>query len=343
MSRVPQARLLICAFLVTLLAGGCVSSDSAAQLAKNGSVLTKSAEDSIATTGNALDSYVESEYLLAGLTESPPPDQKLLGDIEEVRAVLTQRTEMLKKLESLYDSYGKLASYDASKEVKDAVGPLIDSINAYNGAVYKAETKPPDAPATAQPVFSTADGDLIKELAGGTASWIQSTKLRSGSATIRRFLERIIPVMEREARVYQSIERVSAQTLGTASTELYRSGIGKPHPIIRHYVESCGLEFDPAQVDAVLSGSDAKKKKQLQDAVGYAIQARVDRQAALRAGAIQQTIAALHELKKEHEDFEKGKEVEFAGLASDLSLLRHYTERLQKADEERLPPTRFPK
>lgn len=332
--------------ILLVIASGCESSQrtrrAAITLAETGVEVARTGGRSIGQTRESLETFIATEYFLAGLTgsgEAAEPDQDLLDRIDRIQEILMTREEMFEDLALLYTSFRSLAAYDAAGNVRHAAGSLVDSINEYGQAVDRAQ-RPAEEP---DPRITTGEKDLLVELAASAAAAAQAAAIRRQSQVVRQLLQQIIPIMEDEGDVYDSIDQVVAEQRAAAVAELWNAGIGRPHPILRRLLERSELEYDIAQVNRLLdtaqnapAPADAGgARERLRGAVERYVRGVGMREASLRSSVIDQTVAAVTSLERQHRQLEARQPIDLSSVSADLAELRRYVKLLQAIAEER--------
>jgi hypothetical protein len=80
-------------------------------------------------------------------------------------------------------------------------------------------------------------GDLATKLAAATATSLQNGRLKKTSAVIRELLASIRKLVEQETPLYASVREELERVSVASSLELYHSGIGRPHPLMRELLD----------------------------------------------------------------------------------------------------------
>lgn len=304
-----------------LAASGCASQarSRAAALADGGSAVAKATADSLVDTSAAVESYVEGQLLLGPLTGRPEPGEETLASLRRLREALGARAGVMRSLEASYAALHALASFDAAGRVEKGLNALTASVNDYERALGR---KPVDAEGTWS----------LGKAGGALASAKQARQLKAASVAIRASLERFVALLGREKEIHVSLRTVLVETRGAAARQLWQLGLGRPGALLQPHVAGFGLAWDDRQLDPVLTllrkepsidGSPGRSREDdLRDAVGKVLAYRVERQAALEAEVLDETLAGLEALVLAHAAFEAKDEPDLVRLAELAAALR---------------------
>jgi hypothetical protein len=315
--------------LVAIFSTGCASVRPAATtLASEGGTATRTIEAAFAKTQADLDLMIDRRIMQAALTGRNPPSQQALQDIARVQRAMTARRNLCGNLATLYDSFAALAAYDASSEVTTAFSQVTASTNELAQAV--GSTAP----------VSTAMNDLAGRLAGAAATALQNAKLRRTSAVIRESLSVIRGLLAEEAPLHTSVRGELVRIAGATSFELFRSGIGRPHPLLREMLDSREFSYDEKQANLTLDRGP--RSKDIQDGIQGIIQRRVHRRLELESAVVAGFASVLTQLEQEHRAFEAEQPLDPRGVAERLAAFREIVDLITEVRRERAdqPETR---
>lgn len=317
---IRKVRLL--AFCGLLLASsGCASQarSRAVALADGGTAVAKATADSLVETGAAVEAYLEGQYLLGPLTGRPEPGEETLASLRRLRDALGARSGVMRSLEASYAALGALASFDAAGSVERGVNALAASVNEYGRAVGKGPVDP-------------AGAWSLGRAGGALAGAGQARRLKAASAALRASLERFVTLLGLEKEIHASLRAVLAEARGAAARQLWQLGLGRSGALLRPHVAGFGLAWDDKQLDPVLAllrkepsitaQPGRSREDDLRDAVEKVLEYRVERQAALEAEVLDETLAGLEALVLAHAAFEAQEEVDLARLAEHAAALR---------------------
>lgn len=295
--------------LVATFSSGCVSVRPAATtLASQGGTTSRTIEVAFAKTQADLDLMIDQRIMQAVLTGRNLPSTQALQDIARVRSAMTARRKLCGDLAALYDSFAALAAYDASTEIMTAFDQVTASTNELAQAVG------------GDTAISTPMKDLAGRLAGAVATVLQNAKLRRTSAVIRESLGVIRGLVAKEAPLHQSVLGELERVAGAASFELYRSGIGRPHPLLRELLDSREFSYDEKQADFALNRGPRSTK--IQEGIRNIIQRRVARRIELESAVVAGFASVLTQLEQEHRAFEAEQALDLRGVAERLAAFR---------------------
>ncbi len=302
-------------------ASGCASQarSRAAALADGGSAVAKATADSLVDTSAAVESYVEGQYLLGPLTGRPEPGAETLASLRRLREALGARAGVMRSLEASYAALHAFASFDAAASVERGVNALTASVNDYEKALGKGPVDP-------------AGAWSLGRAGGALAGSKQARRLKASSVAIRASLERFVMLLGREKEIHVSLRAVLVEARGAAARQLWQLGLGRAGAILQPHVAGFGLAWDDKQLDPVLTllrkepsitaTPGRSREDDLRDAVEKVLEYRVERQAALEAEVLDETLAGLEALVLAHATFEAKEEVDLARLAEHAAALR---------------------
>lgn len=295
--------------LVATFSTGCVSVRPAATtLASQGGTASRTIEAAFAKTQVDLDLMIDRRIMQAVLTGRNLPSTQALEDIARVRDAMTARRKLSGDLAALYDSFAALAAYDASTEVTTAFAQVTASTSEFAKAVGGGAA------------ISTPMNDLAGRLAGAVATALQNAKLRRTSTVIRESLSVIRGLIAKEMPLHQSARGELERVAGAASFELYRSGIGKPHPLLRELLDSREFSYDEKQANLTLDCGP--RSTEIQEGIRNIIQRRVARRLELESAVVAGFASVLTQLEQEHRAFEAEQALDLHGVAERLAAFR---------------------
>lgn len=315
----PVRVLAVCGLLFA--ASGCASQarSRATLLAEGGAAVAKATADSLVQTGAAVESYVEGQYLLGPLTGRPEPAEETLASLRRLRGALGARAGVMRSLEASYAAFHALASFDAAGSVERGVNALAASVNEYGRAVGQGPVDP-------------AGAWSLGKAGGALAGTKQERQLKASSAAIRASLERFVTLLGREKEILVSLRAVLVEARGAAARQLWQLGLGRSGALLQPHVAGFGLAWDDKQLDPVLTllrkepsitaQPGRSREDDLRDAIGRVLEHRVERQAALEAEVLDETLAGLEALVLAHATFEAKEEVDLDRLADHAAALR---------------------
>ena len=334
-----RACLAFAACLVSIHAGaGCsnINLGDAAELANTGGKASSAYASSISQTSGGIDRFVEAQYLVAPVRHLPEPDlapptgtvdcaRSELSTAENIACVqeaLAARRIMLMKLAQVYASFGALASYDAQKNMTDALTDLAGSVDQFAKTVGTS-----GAPAGA--------GAVTADVGGIFASEIQKRKVADASQAIRRQLTAVVPIIEKERVAMESLQRVLVTDAGVTAEVLYKNGIGTPDPILADNIGEFGLSYQPGSYSHAcenLARSESDEcKRNLERGIRAAVLLRAKRRAGDQAALIDSNVAAIKALSDAHTQLEAGQPIDLALVTQQLAALRGIVDDLNKS------------
>jgi hypothetical protein len=280
----PSILLLL---VVSILAGfsGCGSSKKDAQaLVKAGSETS----DKLAKYYDSLVNQESHRYDLLDYSAGIQFSDSEKKEIAKERGAYASRAQLARKLKATYDALGNLIDYDASTEVKGAVGELMTT-------VLKQVPHP-----------EVLDADLFKtvvgKIAGKLAEIQQEKQFRKNAPRVLEVLDGVGAIFELERPLYaQTISQFEHETAlyavgtlgslycGTAET----TGIG----VLEKFLEPYGLKYYP-----VATTNGAKCEQNYEFFKRQILRIEHDRRAAAsdQARSLSQV---LYSLQRTHRDF----------------------------------------
>jgi hypothetical protein len=280
-SRLPcrPGRAVLAIILACCLAGlvGCADQKGAVELAKLGA-------DTAKTLGDFYDSLVQTtldywelltfDYALHGRALEQKDKDLYQARIQ----AMNQRARLARSLADTYGALSRLASYDASGEVKNAASGLSQAV-----------MKLPQMPATAIDP-STLFGMLAGELAG----WVQTRNLRRGSELLLQTVEDIQRLFAMEQEAYNNIIRELGEYQKGTIKYLISQQLIAAWPLLK-IPASLGLNW----VNEKRPVEDVKNQIALREIAYF----RVDRLTLLSAETGDNLKGALQKLAENHRQF----------------------------------------
>jgi hypothetical protein len=327
--------------LVGLLGCSALDRQAAVKLADEGKTWAETVRTTHSDTRVGFRRYVESQILVAKLGgRKPLPSTTELEEIKKISLVLAARTKVMDALISSYNSFEKLASYDASGEVETALNGLTDSINDYGKVLGASE-----------PPISKVAGLIVGKAGGWIAGEIQKQQLLKSSQLLRERLTRLQLLMTREISSQKRMRTLIVETNGEAVTTLVAEGLGDPEPILKDLLGNFGMSYDRAQglammMDARKSYAAARVKYEEEkktnpnakepepsvwlSAMSEIVKARVETELSIQEDLLNEVRTSLEELNKVHVKFEQGEPLSIESLTQRIIMLRQFLEEIKK-------------
>jgi len=268
---------------------------------------------------NSVDTYLADEDMLAVLNPAKfsKPTQDQVTQAGQLQKALDMRAGLMRQLAKTYSTFNALAAYDASGEAEGAIKGLTGAVNAY----AKALDKP-------QPISSTAD-IVIQAAAGAILREAQASRLRQASVLIRTRLEVFQKLLGDEAETYKGLAQVLASSATRTTLELYKVGIGSPHPIIAELIATPGFEYRLSEQQLrQVKPEDAQK---IRLGVERIVERRMDKQAQSEQALIGDTQDGVQALITEHTRFEAGEALNLASLSAIIEKFRGIVDQINTA------------
>ncbi|MBM4031664.1 MAG: hypothetical protein FJ291_07745 [Planctomycetes bacterium] len=182
----------------------------------------------------------------------------------------------------------------------------------------------------------TADWLLLEVGGAGLlAARAQGRRLRRASLAIREPLERLVPLLEKEAATYHMMQGGYAAAAKSTAEALWDTGFGAPHPILQRHIGDLGLVYEQARYAEIVAKLDAPSKEKLKRAVVDVMSYRLKRQIQLRNAALDAQIGAMRALIASHRELEKGKPISLATVAAYVQSMRELVEQLAAAAKKK--------
>jgi hypothetical protein len=320
----------------TLISIGCASAGRRAgvTLADEGVAAAKQTETLLVQTSGTLQPYVEGQFLLAPLRGTAPPSSDLLNNLNIAQQALTLRIGVVTNLAKAYTAMKEHASHDAGAALEKSVTNLTGSVNAYAKLIPGASAIPETA------------AFVIAKAAGAIAGAKQVKQLKAASVAIRERIAKFRDVLGKEADLLESIRRVTDSTTATNARALWDLGLGQPDPIVRVYLETYGLQYDPKEFAATIKDLEKvqaadpapencpkpcnTKAMRLRFGVSQVVRYRVNRAMELGRGVVLKHADALQTLEESHRDFEADQFVDAAAVTAELETLKAIVDELIK-------------
>lgn len=337
--------------ILLLLAAGCatVSPQAGAKLADTGVETANTTKGTINSTRLGLETYIQGQYLQAGLRGTAPPDaltpegDSTLNEVKKIEKSLAAREAVLTAMAGTYAAFGALAKSTFAQDLPQAVEKFGGAINGYAQAVGYQE---------ALPAMGIKLGSQGASLA---AKCVLARLLKECSQTIREGVTQFRNIFDKEKQALININKEMVKQSGWIAKEFYELNIARPHPILRTSLGDFGLEYDAQQANRMLdalptspktpakpgmaaaetqSGPSAGAAAKLKAAILNVIQRRIKLNQDLQEEIITKTAASLDDLIKAHESFEKGEPLNLTRLNQDLVELKTTTDMVKQLREE---------
>jgi hypothetical protein len=320
---------LLVVVMLPLAACAPVSRSAAVKLAEEGTVAAKATEAAIQDTRNALEPYIESQYLVAPLTGRAAPSPQMLASLGTVSQALALRAALMEQLARTYTAFGAHANRDAAADVEASVNELSSRLNAYAALITPGATAVPPGVRW-----------VLAKAAGGIAAQKQGRELKATSAAIRERLVALAALLRREQQIHRAIDGELEAASRLSASALWRLGLGRPNEILRDQLAPAGLSYDARQLDPVLEalgrqpslepGAPGRTRADdLRDAVIAVLDRRLARRADMQAAVLERSVGSLEALVEAHVRFEADAELGLEGLAAQISALRAAADELR--------------
>lgn len=206
-SRDCRGLVALAIILVILLKGltGCADPKGGVELATVGAKCASSLADYYDSLAqDTLDTWEMEAFIrtIRGMEF----DQKDAALFQGQLDALKSRASMARNLASSYDALKNLASYDASKEVKEAATNLAGAINSI-----------PDLPKS-----NIVPSGLFGQVAADLVSLKQSRDIRQGSKLLLEIVEKISELFNKETPAYKGISQERKNKINTVIVFLIR-------------------------------------------------------------------------------------------------------------------------
>jgi hypothetical protein len=157
--------------------------------------------------------------------------------------------------------------------------------------------------------------------------------IREQLVLIRKLIEQETPLY---ASVRQELERVTLAT----SLDLYRSGIGRPHPLLRELLDTREFAYDERQANTALE--KGPRSAALDTAIFRIVQRRIARRLELERALVSGFASVLAQLELEHQAFEANHSLDARAVTERLAAFRHMVELLTEMRQGRNVPNAPP-
>ena len=214
--RVPLAsRAMLVLAVLCLSACTTIDRGAAQKLAATGVSLSSASARQFTQIESALQVYVAREYMLSALDPQKfsPPTSSMRQSIDAYSSALRLRGGVLRQLARTYQSFGELASYDASAEMEKSLDGLTGVVNALATAL-----------GAVSPLSVPAAG-VITAIGGAVAQQVQSRKLKKSSELLRVLVDEFVVLLKLEKSLHQDVTQVMETSAGRAVSELLKAGI----------------------------------------------------------------------------------------------------------------------
>jgi hypothetical protein len=303
--------------MLFVLCSGCASTRPAATaLASQGGTASRTIEAAFARTEADLDLLVDRRILQAALSGRDVPSPRAQRDIDRVQAAIGARRNLCGDLARLYDGFAALSAYDASAEVTSAFSDVSASANALAAAVGDSA------------VVSAPIADLATRLAAAATTSLQNGRLRKTSAVIREQLVLIRGLIEKETPLYASVRQELERVTLATSRELYRSGIGRPHPLLRELLDTREFAYDERQANATLERGP--RSAAIDSAIFMIVQRRIARRLELERTLVSAFASVLTQLELEHQAFEANRPLDTRAVGERVAAFRQMVDLLNE-------------
>jgi hypothetical protein len=256
---------------------GCADQKGAQALAKLGADTSKTLGDFYDSLAQDTSDYWELltfDYGIHGQVLDEKDKDTYRARIE----ALNRRARMARALADTYGALSRMASYDASGEVKNAASGLSQAV-----------TKLPQMPKT-----SIDPSDLFGTLAGDIAAWVQTRELRRGSELLLQTVEKTQQLFGKEQEAYCSIITELAEYQKGTTKYLIDQKLVATWPLLK-IPAPLGLNW----VNEKAPVEDTKSKKALEEIAYF----RVDHVTQLSLESGDNLKIALTKLADNHRQF----------------------------------------
>jgi hypothetical protein len=324
----PRRAGLAILFALSTSACSSISLQSAVALGNTGVQTSNTYQQAITVISPGLDNFLEGQYMLAALDPAKysEPDNSLVNSIKQIQSALSARAVLLGRLSQVYASFGALASYDASGQVKSGLSNLDGAINNYAGALGAASP----------PISSVADS-AISDAGGIIASEIQKHMVLKASEAIVPRLNAISGLLATESSKYGALQDEITRGLRDTTLVLWEHGIGAPDQILSSQIGPFGLTYVTGSYAQacknVVAAAQEGCKKQFDTAIEKAVGNRAARMVALQEQSIASNQAALNALIAAQGELEKGKPLDLAAITEQLATINAVVDDINSAQK----------
>ena len=294
--------IVLACLLATMV--GCTDQKGALELARIGS-------DTAKTLGDFYDSLAQDtldywEVLTFQYAKDGQVLEKKDKDLYQARIeALNQRARLARTLGNTYGALSRMASYDASGEVKNAASGLSQAV-----------MKLPQMPNS-----GIDPSNLFGMLTGELAGWVQTRNLRRGSELLLQTVEKIRQLFEKEQEAYRSIiKEIGEYQKGTVKY-LIEQKLVAAWPLLK-LPTSIGLNW----LNEKLPVDDAKNKIALREIAYF----RIDRLTQLTLETSDNLKDALHQLADNHRQFLAGGPLSLDQTLAALQKAQAYLDEIAK-------------
>jgi hypothetical protein len=282
----------------------CADQKGAQALAKLGADTSKTLGDFYDSLAQDTTDYWELATFGGGIYGHTPNENDKKTYLDRMEA-LNRRARMARALSDTYGALSRMASYDASGEVKNAAV-------SFSQAIMKLPV---------MPKTSVDPSDLFGTLAGDIAAWVQTQELRRGSGALLLTVEKLRQFFEREQAGYNSIITEFAEYQKGITRYLIDHKLVSTWPLLK-IPPSLGLNWvnEKAPVD------DANTRKALEEIAYF----RVDNLAQLSLKSGDNLKTALAKLADNHRQFVAGSPLTLDQTLEALQKTQTYLDEIAK-------------
>jgi hypothetical protein len=165
---------------------------------------------------------------------------------------------------------------------------------------------------------------------------LQNGRLRKTSAVIREQLVLVRKLVEQETPLYASVRQELERVTLATTLELYRSGIGRPHPLLRELLDTREFAYDERQANTALE--KGPRSAALDTAIFRIVQRRIARRLELERSLVSAFASILTQLELEHQAFEANHPLDARAVSERLAAFRQLAELLAEMRQGRNAP-----
>jgi hypothetical protein len=294
------------------LGSGCatVNPQSAARLAGEAQLTTRSIAEALEASRHGLDTFIEGQTLQAKLSGRSELTPTALCSVRAVQRSLRLRVILLRKLGLLYEHLAELARLDDSEGA-----PIYDELMA---EIDRYELLPdaspgPTCPDPDPPLSAAAPAQLSGPAPSLPLS--RSASLRLGSQQLRAVLGRFLTLWESERPIYLSIQRQTALAQKSLTrTLLLKYGTLSPSGLFAPQLRDLGMDWDDSAYLDQQSHYSAEQKTAMRDAILAVLDRRSERRAAEEEARYAQHSELLRLLVRQHQTLEAGQPLDLRQL-----------------------------
>jgi hypothetical protein len=217
-----------------------------------------------------------------GFMKLPAPETDARASFEAQYKALRARARLARRVVSIYESLGRLASYDTADEISAAITGLESDLQ---GVVES-------------PLKEGRNRDVLDAVIKGIASWKETRELRAGATSIETTVVAINDLFRSERELYRDIATDRADKYRQVATELVRAKEVVSSSMVDRVLSAYGLTWpdvkapfqDERAIAGVLEIIDARSRtfeaqsEDETDAVGRALASLVAAHEDIRGG-----------------------------------------------------------